>query len=175
MHVVWPTFSKDSKRSDPLYWRAQQEKTKFQEWQQQKSNRKCHEERWDGFKESETWAEGQDWVEKAEFAFIKQKICRTEIILTNCWVRQIITSIYQRLKRSQSKEYRISNDAGNKQVSLISDVMLGEVLWDFNIMGKKEKYKIATGSQMWPRIVFLKVVRKKDEECWEVKCLIHFG
>lgn len=80
----WSFVLKSSTRKD----------RKFQELQQQKSNRKCHEERWDGFKESETWAEWQDRVEKAEFAFIKQKICRTEIILTNCWVRQIITSIY---------------------------------------------------------------------------------
>lgn len=80
----WPFVLKSSKRKD----------RKFQEQQQEQSNRKCHEERWDRFKESEAWAEYQHIVEKAEFAFIKLKICRTESILTNSWVRQIITFIY---------------------------------------------------------------------------------
>jgi len=39
-------------------------------------------------------AEQQRRVEQVEFAILELKICRTEITLTNCRVRQIICCIY---------------------------------------------------------------------------------
>ena len=93
--LVWPTFAKDSKRSGPLHCKAQKENIPDQvSGTKKKTQQKESAMGEDGAGSKTRGAEQQRRVEQVEFAILELKICRTEITLTNCRVRQIICCIY---------------------------------------------------------------------------------